>query len=180
MDTLKLIKKAQKGNITSFELLITHYKQAMYYMAKTILKNDEDCADAIQESIIKAFLNIHKLKEPSYFKTWLIRIVMNESYHLLRKSTNIIPLDSILEPSYNHPMSDYLEIEEALDHLSNDHRQLLILFYTVGLSIKEIADVLDLPENTVKSKMHRARQKMKDYLTEKETEEHSWTSGKSF
>lgn len=180
MDTLKLIKKAQKGNIASFELLITNYKQAMFYMAKTILKNDEDCADAIQESIIKAFLNIHHLKEPSFFKTWLIRIVMNECYQLLRKSTNIIPIDSILEPSYNQAISQNLEIEEALDHLSNEHRQLLMLFYTVGLSIKEIAEILTLPENTVKSKMHRARQKMKDYLTEKGKEAHSWTSGKSF
>jgi RNA polymerase sigma-70 factor (TIGR02954 family) len=178
LDTLKLIKKAQKGNIASFELLITNHRQAMYYMSKTILKNDEDCADAIQESVIKAFLNIHKLKEPTYFKTWLLRIVMNECYQLIRKSINVIPLDSILEPAYDQSMSEHLEMEEALNQLSNEQRQLLLLFYTVGLSIKEITEVLDLPENTVKSKMHRARQKMKDYL--KETEEHSWTSGKSF
>lgn len=180
MDSFKLIKKAQKGNSSAFELLITNYKQPMYYVSKSILKNDEDCADALQESIIKAFLNIHMLKEPSYFKTWLIRIVMNECYQLLRKQKNIIPLESIKEPSYTHPISQQLEIEEALVLLSDDHRQLLVLFYTVGLSIKEIAELLDFPVNTVKSKMHRAKKKMKELLTEKDMGEHSWTSGNNF
>lgn len=180
VDSIKLIKKAQKGNVASFELLITNHKQAMYYMAKTILRNEEDCADAIQESIIKAFVNMHSLKEPSYFKTWLIRIVMNECYQLIRKQKNIIPLDSIMEPAYVQPMSQGIEIEEALQLLSNEHRQLLMLFYTVGLSIKEIAELLDLPENTVKSKMHRAKGKMREFLTDNEKGEHSWKSGKNF
>ncbi|WP_391204255.1 sigma-70 family RNA polymerase sigma factor [Psychrobacillus sp. L4] len=180
MDLLKLINKAQKGHTASFELLITKHKQAMYYVSKTILRNDEDCADAIQESVIKAYQNIHKLNEASYFKTWLMRIVMNECYQLIRKQKNILPLDSIMEPSYTQPMSQELEMEEALNLLSNDHRQLLILFYTVGLSIREVGELLDLPENTVKSKMHRAKKKMREFLSENETEEHSWKSGKNF
>lgn len=64
----------------------------MYHIAKSLLYNDADCADAIQEAIVKAFVKLHTLKDDSYAKTWLIRIVMNECYAIMRKEKKIISL----------------------------------------------------------------------------------------
>mgnify|MGYP003020671595 CR=1 FL=1 len=64
----------------------------MYHIAKSLLYNDADCADAIQEAIVKAFAKLHTLKDDSYAKTWLIRIVMNECYAIMRKEKKIISL----------------------------------------------------------------------------------------
>ena len=65
--------------------LIIDSEETMYHIAKSLLYNDADCADAIQEAIVKAFAKLHTLKDDSYAKTWLIRIVMNECYAIMRK-----------------------------------------------------------------------------------------------
>ena len=72
--------------------LIIDSEETMYHIAKSLLYNDADCADAIQEAIVKAFAKLHTLKDDSYAKTWLIRIVMNECYAIMRKEKKIISL----------------------------------------------------------------------------------------
>lgn len=72
--------------------LIINSEETMYHIAKSLLYNDADCADAIQEAIVKAFAKLHTLKDDSYAKTWLIRIVMNECYAIMRKEKKIISL----------------------------------------------------------------------------------------
>lgn len=81
------MKKEQLG-----ELIIAS-EETMYRVAKSLLYNDADCADAIQEAIVKAFSKLHTLKEDTYAKTWLIKIVMNECYAIMRKEKRIISLD---------------------------------------------------------------------------------------
>ena len=68
--------------------LIIDSEETMYHIAKSLLYNDADCADAIQEAIVKAFAKLHTLKDDSYAKTWLIRIVMNECYAIMRRKRN--------------------------------------------------------------------------------------------
>lgn len=81
------MKKEQLG-----ELIIAS-EETLYRVAKSLLYNDADCADAIQEAIVKAFSKLHTLKEDTYAKTWLIKIVMNECYAIMRKEKRIISLD---------------------------------------------------------------------------------------
>lgn len=71
--------------------LIIDSEETMYHIAKSLLYNDADCADAIQEAIVKAFVKLHTLKDDSYAKTWLIRIVMNECYAIMRKEKKLFP-----------------------------------------------------------------------------------------
>ena len=176
MDLNRDVKKAIKGNHSSFEKLILTHKLIMYRVSRTILSRDEDCADAIQESILKAFQNIHTLREPRYFKTWLIRILLNECYQLHRKRKNLISIDELLEPISQENGYEKIEIEQLLDVLPSEEKQLLKLFYIEDLSIHDLALILDRPENTVKTKLRRAREKMQKTLAMDE-EVTTWKNG---
>ena len=79
----------------------------MYHIAKSLLYNDADCADAIQEAIVKAFVKLHTLKDDSYAKTWLIRIVMNECYAIMRKEKKIISLQDYQMNEQETESKDY-------------------------------------------------------------------------
>jgi len=83
LDIAGEVKKAKKGNKDSFINLINYCEASLYRISSAILKKDEECVDAIQEAILKAYYSIHKLKEPSYFKTWITRILINECYKIL-------------------------------------------------------------------------------------------------
>ena len=176
MDLNRDVKKAIKGNRSSFEKLILAHKLIMYRVSRTILSRDEDCADAIQEAILKAFQNIHTLREPRYFKTWLIRILLNECYQLHRKRKNLISIDELLEPISQENGYEKIEIEQLLDVLPSEEKQLLKLFYIEDLSIHDLALILDIPENTVKTKLRRAREKMQKTLAMDE-EVTTWKNG---
>lgn len=176
MDLNRDVKKAIKGNRSSFEKLILAHKLIMYRVSRTILSQDEDCADAIQEALLKAFQNIHTLREPRYFKTWLIRILLNECYQLHRKRKNLISIDELLEPISQENGYEKIEIEQLLDVLPSEEKQLLKLFYIEDLSIHDLALILDIPENTVKTKLRRAREKMQKTLAMDE-EVTTWKNG---
>lgn len=176
MNLIKEVKKAIKGNSSSFEKLILTHKLLMYRVSRTILSRDEDCADAMQEAIMKAFQNIHTLREPSYFKTWLIRILLNECHQLHRKRKNLISIEELAEPLSKEHGYEKIEIEQLLDVLPSEDKQLLKLFYIEDLSIHDLALILDIPENTVKTKLRRAREKMQKTLA-KDEEVTTWKNG---
>lgn len=139
----------------------------MYRVAKTLLHEDADCADAIQEAIVKAFTKIDTLREPAYAKTWLIRILMNECYALMRKNRHTISLE---EQEWNPPTSeeahDYSDLYEAISSLPKDTAITVTLYYLEGYSIREVAELLDSNESTIKSRLSRARKKLRSVLGE--------------
>ncbi|KAB2336035.1 sigma-70 family RNA polymerase sigma factor [Cytobacillus depressus] len=149
---------AQNGNQEAFIRLIRSCESSLYRIAKGILKEDLDCADAIQETILKSYHSIAKLKNPAYFKTWLIRILINECNDMLKKKQKSILLNTIehiTEPSIADNQFD--ELREALSKLNEKYRSVVVLFYFEDCSIKEIAQVLKIREGTVKSRLNRAR-----------------------
>lgn len=178
LNVIKEVKKAQKGNAASFEKLIHIYKLIMYRIAKTILKKDEDCADAIQETILKAFTHISELREPAYFKTWLCRILMNECNQILRKSNHLIQIDEWIEPHAIDSGFEDFELELMLDQLSQEDAQILKLFHIEDLSVRDLANIFDAPENIIKTRLRRARQKMQE-LWLKQEEGLTWKNGKN-
>ncbi len=136
----------------------------MYRVAKGILKNDADCADAIQEAIIKSYLAIRQLRDSQVFKAWITRIVINQCYDLLKKQRKIILMEAVeIEEKMDVP-KDYYELSEAMDQLNKEHRIVVALFYYEQFSIEEIAGILDVKEGTVKSRLNRARQKLAELL----------------
>ena len=89
---MDLIKKAQKGNDKAFLTLFQEYEQDIYRMAYIYVKNQNDALDVVQETAYRSFKSIGTLKEPRYFKTWLMRIAISCSLDILRKRKNVVPL----------------------------------------------------------------------------------------
>ena len=147
--------------------LILASEEGMYRIAKTLLYNDADCADAIQESIVKAFSNLHTLKDDRYAKTWMVRILMNECYAIMRKEKRWVSLDSISEKAV-WESEDYSDLYRAVSNLPEDMRIAIVLYYAEGFSIKEIARIEDTTESAIKNRLFKARNKLREQLVSRE------------
>lgn len=152
------MKKEQLG-----ELIIAS-EETLYRVAKSLLYNDADCADAIQEAIVKAFSKLHTLKEDTYAKTWLIKIVMNECYAIMRKEKRIISLDDYQMEDKAAEQEVYSELYEAIFKLPEPVKLCVTLYYLEGYSVKEVAQILDITESAVKNRLLKARAVLKESL----------------
>ena len=146
--------------------LIINSEETMYHIAKSLLYNDADCADAIQEAIVKAFVKLHTLKDDSYAKTWLIRIVMNECYAIMRKEKKIISLQDYQMNEQETESKDYSDLYEAIFRLPEQIKLCVTLYYMEGYSVKEVAALLDTTESAVKNRLAKARGKLKEALAD--------------
>ena len=146
--------------------LIIDSERHMYVTARSILPEDEDCADAIQETIVKAFSKINSLKQDAYAKTWLIRILINECYNVLRQKSRQIPMDVEGEMAAKAAVEpkDYSDLYRAVSQLQEDLRMPVVLYYGEDFSVREIAQVLVISEGAVQKRLARARQKLKRLL----------------
>lgn len=150
--------------------LILDCERQLYLTAKTILSDDRDCADAISETIVKAFSKFHTIKNAKYAKTWLIRILINEAYAILRKSRRLIFLEDVsgeFDARTSAPR-DYAELYEAVDALKPELKLPVVLYYIEDFSIRETAEILEISEGAVQKRLVRARKKLKIDLTESE------------
>ena len=150
--------------------LILNSERQLYSTAKTILINDQDCADAIQETIVKAFSKIGTLRNDKYAKTWLIRILINECYTLLRKSSKLVSLEGMSEMTEIEAdqKTDHSDLYRAVNSLKEELRMPVILYYIEDFNIKEIAQILEITEGAVQKRLARARGKLKRNLQESE------------
>ena len=105
------MKKEQLGQ------LILASEDTMYRVAKTLLRSDADCADAIQEAIVKAFSGLHTLRRDSYAKTWLVRIVINECYTIMRKEKRVVSIEDYVPEEEAESTRDYSDLYEAVSRL---------------------------------------------------------------
>jgi RNA polymerase sigma-70 factor (ECF subfamily) len=153
------------------ELILTSERQ-MYATAKSILQRDTDCADAISETIVKAFSGIEKLRQDKYAKTWLMRILINECHNLLRKNNKLVSFEEYAEVKEMEvpEKKDYSELYKALLHLPEGLRITVTLYYMEEFSVKEVAAIMDISEGAVQKRLARAREQMKKELQELEVE----------
>ena len=138
--------------------LILDSERQLYSTAKTILFSDHDCADAIQETIVKAFSNVGTLKNDNYA----------ECYSLVRKSSKFIPLENLAdrqEPE-SEKTKNYSELYTAVKSLKEELRLPVILYYIEDFSVKEIAQILEISEGAVQKRLARARGKLRQELQE--------------
>ena len=135
----------------------------MYRVAWTILRNDADCADALQDAVMKAWEKRSSLRDPSSFKTWITRILINVCYDTQRRNRRTIPLDSVQEQSVSVPDP---ELAEALATLPDKLRIPLVLVLSEGLTYEEAAKTLHLTAATVRGRIYRARKQLKKELNE--------------
>lgn len=155
---------------SEFTKLIEENKLKFYKTAKIIIKNDDDIFDVLQEALISMYQNYEQLKEKKYFSTWATRIVINKCYDLLRKNKNsIIPIDENVEndmkiAQYDEYEVDEYGIKEAMKYLNEDLKLITILYYYDNYSVKEISQIINIPVGTVKSRLSKAREILKQKL----------------
>jgi RNA polymerase sigma-70 factor (ECF subfamily) len=138
----------------------------LYRIAYTILENDADAQDAAQNTLEQAYVSLERLKDRSKFRPWLMRILKNECYMILRSKKRVIPFDDL--PEEGKEPFDALDLKTAFSRLSPESRLCITLYYYEGYNISEIAAFLNEPEGTVKSRLSRARKSMRQDLTDQE------------
>lgn len=170
----EIIARCQKGDRSSFELIILRYQDKVLNLCLYLLKNPHDAEDAAQETFVKAFKNIRSYTPVAAFYTWLSRIAVNTCTDLQRKRALFSLFFSDdgqekidLQPSYipNPEMAYEAQqsmqaLQAALRQLSTKLRTVIVLKELEGLSYEEIAEVLEVSSGTVKSRLSRAREEL--------------------
>lgn len=162
MNNETLIQKAKMKNSDAFTELMKSQMQSMYRTAKAILMNDEDAADAIQDTLLICWEKINELKVDRYFKTWMTRILINNCYGIIRSNRRITYTDELPERVSEENVSN-IEWREALSTIDEKYRIVLILFYSEGFRTKEIAKILGITDSTVRTRLSRGREQLKEY-----------------
>ena len=152
-----LIQRAMAGDSDAFVSLIEAQKGTLYKVARSYLHNDADAADAISETVLACFEKLNTLRQPQYFRTWLVRILIRKCQDMLRACRHSVPLEEIAQVGYTDPGHARVEFLALLDSLDEKYRTVLLLYYGEGFKIREIAQVLERKEETVKTLLKRAR-----------------------
>ncbi len=146
---------------TRFAQHVAPYQRLMFHVAYAMLHNQADCADAVQEALLRAWRHHAQLRGDGVPKAWLMRILVNTCNDVLRKRKRE-PLQ--LLGALAAPQVDHLPLHDALERLDASLRMPLVLHYMEGFSVAEIAESLDVPIGTVKTRMMRARNQLRTTL----------------
>ncbi len=162
---MDLIKRAKNGDAEAFDLLMRPQLQRMYRIAISMLENEEDAADAIQETVLKCWQKVGQLKNEEYFQTWLTRILINQCKDILKARKKYVLVEEMPEIEYEdrYETDDWKAI---LNNLEEKYRVVMELYYVEGFSAKEIAKLLHIKEVNVRSRMSRGRKQLEQYLRE--------------
>jgi len=172
MSNIDNVKKAQKGNDKAFNELINACSEKLYKIAFAYLKNEQDSLDTVSDTIYKVYKDINKLKNPEFFDTWIIKILINHSINKLNKNKKIICFDEYekinqLETKESETIwkiPENLDLYNAIDKLDYKLKTIIILKYFQDMTISQISQTLSSPEGTVKVYIQRALKKLKIYL----------------
>jgi len=168
----KLVLQAKAGKEEAFIELFILLQNDLYRVAQARLVNQEDVKDALQQTIMIVYKNIKKLKEPQYFKTWIIKILINECNKIYKQNSKKIRIFNRLtqtkgsqEEAVNHEynIENKIEVETILEKLTYEEKICIVLFYNSGYSMQEIASILNTNINTIRSRIYRTKQKMKKF-----------------
>lgn len=151
-------------NREEFTDLILDSESTLYRVAMSMLRNEKDCEDAVQTAILTAFEKLGTLRQEQYFKTWLVRILINVCNKQLKSAAKTTELHDTDISSDSAEAST--EIRMAVESLPVKIRQVVVLYYIEDFSIKEIKQILKIPEGTVKSRLSKGRKLLHDYLDE--------------
>ena len=180
MTEKELVRAAQRGDDSAFEELVRTYEKRVYHLALRMCGNVDDAYEVAQEAFLSAWKGMRFFRGDSSFSTWLYRLTSNAAIDFLRRQrrqggSDGVSLDDedtfleVADPAPSpHQQAERLELRDALarglNALSPEHRQVLLLRELQGLTYEEIAAALELDLGTVKSRIARAREKLRKYL----------------
>lgn len=176
-----LIAQAKEGSAVAFEAIMRRHNQRLFRTARSILKQDAEAEDAVQEAYIKAWMHLASFRADSQLSTWLTRIVANEALARRRKrSADVLPIDaaiqlpdedeSLLADEYEQPEQKAMQtelraiIEAQIDKLPEAYRLVFMLRAVEEMRADEVAEVLNIPEATVRTRYFRAKGLLRESL----------------
>jgi RNA polymerase sigma-70 factor (ECF subfamily) len=171
----QLISRVRQGDLLALGTLYERHKTRVYRVALAITHDPSTAEDILQESFLRFYGSVDRFDETRPLAPWLYRVTVNLSYNwVTRRGRWLTPMEGVIERLRAGPKSSPETIveqnelqrivREALSALRLEHRVVLVLFYLGGFSLKEIADILDLPEGTVKSRLHYGRKRLRSRL----------------
>ena len=178
-DDRRLIADCLGGRRDAFGELVSQYQARLYNSALRLVLSPEDAADVVQDTFLSAYQALHTFKGDAEFFTWLYRIAFNTAISLKRKKKPSVSLENHtretgLDPDdpseYVKPSAalerteDEQQLSDAIARLSAEHRDVLVLKDLEGMKYEEIAEVLEVPIGTIRSRLHRARLELRDLL----------------
>jgi RNA polymerase sigma-70 factor (ECF subfamily) len=178
-DDALLIDEVLAGDTSAFGQLVVKYQDRLFNTLSYVVGSCEEAEDVVQDAFVQAFVKLGTFQRASAFYTWLYRIAFNLAVSRKRRRRPEVSVDQTRELTGDEPVDDgqapgdHLEqqesaeqVQEALQRVSVEHRTILVLREMDGLCYEEIADVLELPVGTVRSRLHRARLALRDELAE--------------
>ena len=180
----EIVKRILAGEKELYEIFVRRNNQKLYRVIRSYIKDEAEIEDIMQDSYVKAFTKLHQFKLESSFSTWLVRIAINEALTRLKEkgklfylnqqpdSLNIhrileIPDNKELNPQDKMIRNEAKELlEDAIDHLDTKYKTVYMMKEVEEMSLKEIANALDLTEGNVKVRLHRSKEMLKEKLYE--------------
>lgn len=168
-----LVRMARKGDADAFVKLIENSQDTLKRISFAWLKDENDVADALQDTILDAFSNIGQLKKEEYFKTWLVKILINNCTRIYRRNRRLLQFEVSADryQEENWPSDAQAEAVEAeleffdlLKILPEDSRVIFQMHFGEQFTIAEIAEILHMKENTVKSRIHRGKIQLREQV----------------
>ena len=179
-----LIAECLKGNTAAFGELVSRYQDRLFNTVVRLCDNAEDARDVVQEAFLHAYQSLHSFKGDSLFFTWLYRIAVNTAISMKRKQRVVYRMQPAgdekgvidpLDPSESNRPGHAIEMAEeerkvhdALAKLSTEHRAVLVMKDMEGMKYEEMAEILNVPVGTIRSRLHRARLEIRDILIQDE------------
>lgn len=182
-DDAELVRRALARDGMAFRTIMERHNRRLYRVARSILRNDSDAEDVVQEAYVKAFARLDGFRGESGLATWLSRIVMNEALGRLRRERPMVELDALEarrteaqiipfphsgpsdDPERTMAQREILQlVEQATDNLPEIFRIVFVTRVIEGMSVEETAELLGLQPETVKTRLHRARRLVREQL----------------
>ena len=179
-DDAQLIDEALAGRSVAFGQLVTKYQDRLYNALVHVIGSTEEARDVVQDAFVQAFMKLGSFHRSSAFYTWLYRIAFNVAISRRRRRKPTASIEQsprsvgartrgprpVPLPSGSNGKSGSTQVQAALAAMSEEHRAVLVLREMDGLCYETIAEVLDLPVGTVRSRLHRARLELREQLKE--------------
>ncbi|MCP4130088.1 MAG: sigma-70 family RNA polymerase sigma factor [bacterium] len=184
-----LIKRIKNGEYSLYKELVLAYQDRLYLFILKLVHNEDDASDICQESLFKGYKNLSKFRFKSKFSTWLFQIAYNNSITWLKKKSKESNMElktelknDVFSDQYQHNHTDDIEkkelsemINNALNSLRSEYRLAIHLFYSNENSYSEIAGIMGIPINSVKSHLRRGKEMLRNILKDEyRIEDYTW------
>lgn len=160
------INRARQGDPEAFIRLMEANKQSLYKIARSYCREPMDAEDAVAQTVLDGWEKLRELKNPAGFRSWLVRILINNCHDILRRRARVLPMEEIPEQPWEDRDPGDLYFEELMGRLSEKVRPVMQLYYGEGFKAREIAQILNIPLGTVTTRLMRGRQQLSDAAKE--------------